>query len=91
MTKDACYKLGSGLRKYWWFFIIVLGLIIYLNVSDSRSLIEKCADITWKKYRYTQPNQKLKIKLSDRAYESYYAFCEEEQKRFPSMFKEKYN
>ena len=67
-------------------------LLVLASCSDNKEkLLEKCADIAWKKYQYSQPNQKLKIKLSNPTYERYYASCEEEQKRFPTMFKEKYN
>jgi len=67
-------------------------LLALTSCSDNKEkLIEKCADIAWKKFQYSQPNQKLKIKLSSPTYERYYASCEEEQKRFPTMFKEKYN
>jgi len=65
--------------------------IALTSCSDNKEkLLEKCADIAWKKYQNSQPNQKLKIKLSNATYERYYASCEEEQKRFPTMFKEKY-
>jgi len=71
---------------------IVSGMLLLISCSDNKEkLLEKCADTAWKKYQYSQPNQKLKIKLSDPTYERYYASCEEEQKRFPTMFKEKYN
>jgi hypothetical protein len=91
MTKDIYYKLGSKFRRYWWIFFITIGLIIYFSVRDNRSILEKCADKKWIEYNSSNPNNKLKQKLSHSTYERYYASCENEQKNFPSLFKEKYN
>jgi len=74
-------------------FIALVLLSLTSCFEDTKKLLEKCADATYKKSGYGTLNLKLELKkkmLQSASYEGYYKYCEDELKKNPSAFNVKY-